>query len=70
MEETMKCLKNAKTGNIIRVDDVKAYQMAGREWLYVSKTEWKNVTRKSEPIVEVKTEESTISEKQLKRKKK
>ena len=66
----MKCLKNAKTGNIIRVDDVKAYHMEGREWQYVSKTEWKSNTRKTEPVVEVKTEEPTISEKQLKRKKK
>jgi hypothetical protein len=70
MEETMKCLKNAKTGNIIRVDDVKAYHMEGREWQYVSKSEWKSNTRKTEPVVEVKTEEPTISEKQLKRKKK
>jgi hypothetical protein len=79
----MKCLKNAKTGNIIRVDDVKANQMAGREWQYVSKTEWKNTTRKTEPKVETGKEfaekadktitvnrEETISEKQLKRKKK
>ena len=67
----MKCLKNAKTGNIVRVDDVKAYHMEGREWQYVSKTEWKALTRKSTPVVvEVKTEEPTISEKQLKRKKK
>ncbi len=66
----MKCLKNAKTGNIIRVDDVKAYHMEGREWQYVSKSEWKSNTRKTEPVVEVKTEEPTISEKQLKRKKK
>ena len=79
----MKCLKNAKTGNIIRVDDVKAYHMEGREWQYVSKTEWKNTTRKTEPkavtgkefaenadkTITVKREE-TISEKQLKRKKK
>ena len=42
----MKCLKNAKTGNIIRVDDKQAYQMAGREWKYVSKTEWKQQVRK------------------------
>ncbi len=69
MEETMKCLKNAKTGNIIRIDDVKANQMAGREWQYVSKTEWKSITRKSESVAEIKVEESTISEKQLKRRK-
>jgi hypothetical protein len=43
MEETMKCLKNTKTGNIIRVSDVQAYQMAGNTWKYVSKTEWKGV---------------------------
>jgi hypothetical protein len=46
----MKCLKNKKTGNIIRVTDVQAYQMAGSQWSYVSKTEWKNQTnhKKSE----------------------
>ena len=66
----MKCLKNAKTGNIIRVDDKQAYNMEGKEWQFVSKTEWKSTIRKPEPIVEAKTEEATISEKQLKRKKK
>ena len=64
----MKCLKSTKTGNIIRVDDKQADQISGREWQFVSKTEWKVSTRKSEPVVEVK--EETISEKQLKRKKK
>lgn len=49
----MKCLKNQKTGNIIRVDDVKAYQMAGREWQYVSKAEWKLQERG--PITEEKS---------------
>ena len=63
----MKCLKNSKTGNIIRVDDKQADQMAGSTWSYVSKSEWKTVTRKPEPVVEA-TEE-TVSEKQLKRKK-
>ena len=38
----MKCLKNKKTGNIIRVSDVQSYQMAGSQWSYASKTEWKN----------------------------
>jgi hypothetical protein len=37
-----KCLKNKKTGNIIRVTEEQAYQMAGSQWSYVSKTEWKN----------------------------
>lgn len=66
----MKCLKNTKTGNIIRVDDKQADQMSGREWQFVSKTEWKTATRKPEPVVEETKEEPTISEKQLKRKKK
>ena len=76
----MKCLKNPKTGNIIRVDDKQADNMVGREWKFVSKTEWKSLTRKPEPVVEsTKTisdsiirghEGETISEKQLKRKKK
>ena len=66
----MKCLKSAKTGNIIRVDDKQADQMVGREWQFVSKTEWKAATRKPEPVAEETKEEPTISEKQLKRKKK
>ena len=37
----MKCLKNTKTGSIIRIDDKQAYQMASSQWKYVSKTEWK-----------------------------
>ena len=66
----MKCLKNEKTSNIIRVTDKQAEQMSGIEWKFVSKTEWKSATRKPEPVVESKTEEPTVSEKQLKRKKK
>ena len=66
----MKCLKNAKTSNIIRVTDKQAEQMSGIEWKFISKTEWKSATRKPEPVVESKTEEPTVSEKQLKRKKK
>jgi hypothetical protein len=75
----MKCLKNAKTSNIIRVTDKQAEQMIGREWQYTSKIEWKTTTRISKPIAQaVKTisdsiikghQEKTISEKQLKRKK-
>jgi len=47
----MKCLKNAKTGNIIRVDDKQAYQMVGSTWKYVSKSEWRGVS--NEETVEV-----------------
>ena len=52
----MKCLKNKKTGNIIRVPDVQAYQMAGNQWSYVSKTEWKSQERPAKK--EVKNEEA------------
>jgi hypothetical protein len=37
----MKCLKNKKTGNIIRVEDKQAFQMVGNTWIYVSKDEWR-----------------------------
>ena len=66
----MKCLKNVKTGTIIRLDDFKANNMVGKEWIFTSKEEWKKTINKPEPVVEIKVEEATISEKQLKRKKK
>jgi hypothetical protein len=51
----MKCLKNTKTGNIIRVDEKQALQMAGIQWKYVSKSEWRGVkqTETLEPTTEV-----------------
>ena len=71
MEETMKCLKSSKTGEIIRITNEKA-DLATREWKFIPKSEWKGATRR----VTVKTVEEmqestveTISEKQLKRKK-
>lgn len=68
----MKCLKNAKTGNIIRVDDRQADQMAGSTWSYIAKSEWKALVRK--PVTEQQEEQAekkaeTISEKALKRQK-
>jgi hypothetical protein len=39
----MKCLKNTKTGNIIRVDEKQAFQMAGNTWKYTTKSEWRGV---------------------------
>jgi hypothetical protein len=50
----MKCLKNTKTGNIIRVDEKQALQMAGNTWRYVPKSEWRGV---KEPEVVVPTTE-------------
>jgi|LakMenE18May11ns_1017448.scaffolds.fasta_scaffold5624835_1 hypothetical protein len=39
----MKCIKNSKNGNIIRVEDLVANRMVGSEWSFVSKNEWKKV---------------------------
>jgi hypothetical protein len=50
MEETMKCIKNKKTGNILRVANDQANNMVGRDWEFTSKSEWKAATR--EPAVE------------------
>lgn len=68
----MKCLKNKETGNIIRIDDKQAEQMAGFTWEYVSKSEWKKLVRdvKTEKQeVEAEKKAETIAEKQLKRNK-
>jgi hypothetical protein len=47
----MKCLKNSKTGEIVRVEDKQAYQMEGVTWKYVSKEEWKNTKNPKEDVV-------------------
>jgi len=66
----MKCLKNLKTGDVIRVTDTQADNMAGSQWIFITKSEWKSVTRKTEKQeVEAVKKEETISEKALKRKK-
>lgn len=61
----MKCLKNTTTGNIIRVEDKQAEQMAGNTWKYVSKDEWRKISQVREEVItrhdmggsyEVKTE--------------
>jgi hypothetical protein len=51
----MKCIKSIRAtkdvqlGEIRRVDDKTANNMVGSMWAYVSKSEWKLSTRKSEP---------------------
>jgi hypothetical protein len=69
----MKCIKNKKTGDIQRVTDKEAYNMVGNTWSYVSKSEWKLVTRKPkvEQVVEQVTEqvEKVKSKKQLRKQK-
>lgn len=49
-EEPMKCIKNKKTGNVIRVANDQANNMVGRDWTYAPKSEWKAATR--QPVVE------------------
>ena len=59
----MKCIKNNKTNNIIRVDDIQANQMVGNTWSYVSKSEWKAATRvdygTEKAVEEVKVKQKT-----------
>lgn len=50
----IKKTKEVEIGEIKRVDDKTAHNMVGMMWEYVSKSEWKNLTRnqvgtKSEP---------------------
>jgi hypothetical protein len=66
----MKCLKNQKTGDIIRVSDVQANQMVSITWKYVTKSEWKSITRipsTEQQVVESEKKEKTISKKQSRR---
>jgi hypothetical protein len=66
----MKCIKNVKTGNVIRVDDRQAHQMVGNTWQYTSKSEWKELTRNIvKETTTVVDETATIAEKQRNRKK-
>ena len=67
----MKCLKNITTGNIIRIDDRQANQMAGKIWKYVPKEEWKSATRVKTEKQEVESErkEETVNKKLLRRQK-
>ena len=60
MEETMKCLKDTKTGTITRVSDLEAFQKAGNRFQYVPKSEWKAVTRKItvKQVEEIKTKDN------------
>ena len=67
----MKCLKNVKTNEIVRVTDKEAYNMVGITWKYIAKAEWKATkpVATEKQIEEAEKKEVTISEKALKRKK-
>ena len=74
----MKCIKTIKEGKsytlgeIKRVSDIEADErVKGGYWKFVPKSEWKAVTRKVKvnEVVNESTEELSIEEKKLKRKK-
>lgn len=46
----MKCIKNTKTGSIIRIDDKQANQMVGLTWKFVPKSEWKGTPRVADEV--------------------
>ena len=56
----MKCLKDTKTGTIMRVSDLEAFQKVGNRYQYVPKSEWKAATRKItvKQVEEVKEEKT------------
>lgn len=73
----MKCIKAikdgkySKIGDIKRVDDLDANQKVDSGyWMFIPKSEWKLVTRKSKEELKEEVVEQTVSEKQLNRKKK
>lgn len=65
----MKCIKAIKgtkeieLGTIKRVDDKTARNMVGSSWVYVPKSEWKLVNRKSKPIEKVNEQDTEQVEK-------
>ena len=72
----IKCIKLAKgyeLDEIRRVDDIEADdRVKGGYWKFVPKSEWKLATRKvkvNQVVAEQPTEELSIEEKKLKRKK-
>ena len=72
----IKCIKVAKgyeLDEVRRINDIDAEdKVKGGYWKFVPKSEWKAVTRKvkvNEVVIEQPTEELSIEEKKLKRKK-
>jgi hypothetical protein len=63
----MKCIKaikrfgGNKVGEIVRVDDESAFQRVSEgNWIYVSKTEWKNIGKTVEEVKEQTTQEVNV----------
>ncbi len=71
--KSIKPLKNTEVGTINRIDDVEAEaKVLSGYWKYIPKSEWKAVVKPAkqvEAVVAVESDDTTIAEKQLKRKK-
>lgn len=71
--KAIKPLKNTEVGTINRIDNVEAEaRVLSGYWKYVPKSEWKVVvkpTKQVEVVVPVESDNTTIAERQLKRKK-
>jgi len=71
--KSIKPLKNTEVGTINRIDDVEAEaKVLSGYWKYIPKSEWKAVVKPAkqvEAVVAVESDNTTIAEKQLKRKK-
>lgn len=66
----MKCIKNLKNGNILRVEDNVAYNMVGSTWQYIPKSEWrKSQGLKEETVIEKVESEVKVEKKEKKSKK-
>jgi len=71
--KAIKPLKNTEVGTINRINDVEAEaKVLSGYWKYIPKSEWKAVVKPAkqvEAVVAVESDDTTIAEKQLKRKK-
>lgn len=69
--KAIKPLKNTEVGTINRINDVEAEaRVLTGYWKYIPKSEWKAVAKPAKQVeVVVESDDTTIAEKQLKRKK-
>lgn len=62
--KSVKATKEVELGEIRRVDDKTAHNMVGSLWQYISKTEWKQATRKPKDEISEKSVEKKRNPKQ------
>lgn len=72
----MKCIKaiqaskDVELGEIRRVDDKTANTLVGKRWVYISKSEWKSVTRVLKEENQTQSENKKVKEKKSNKKNK